>query len=79
MFKQSDADSVTSYADLAQSVDISADGLTVTFHLNPLARFSDGTKVTAGDVVWTFNTLITQGLPFFAGYYAERGECRGGG
>jgi microcin C transport system substrate-binding protein len=70
LFKQSDTDSVTSYADLAQSVDISADGLKVKFHLDPRARFSDGTKVTAGDVVWTFNTLITQGQPFFAGYYA---------
>jgi len=70
LFKQSDTDSVTSYADLARSVDVSADGLTVIFHLDPRARFSDGTKVTAADVVWTFNTLITQGQPFFAGYYA---------
>jgi microcin C transport system substrate-binding protein len=70
LFKQSDSDSVTSYADLAQSVDVSAHGLTVTFHLDPRARFSDGTKVTAEDVVWTFNTLMTQGMPFFAGYYA---------
>jgi microcin C transport system substrate-binding protein len=70
LFKQSDTDSVTSYADLAQSVDISADGLTVTFHLDPRAKFSDGVPVTAADVVWTFNTLITQGSPFYAGYYA---------
>jgi microcin C transport system substrate-binding protein len=70
LFKQSDTDSVTVYADLAQSVDISPDGLTVTFHLNPNARFSDGTKVLASDVVWTFNTLITQGSPFYASYYA---------
>jgi microcin C transport system substrate-binding protein len=70
LFKQSDTDSVTSYADLAQSVDVSADGLTVVFHLDPRARFSDGVPVTAADVVWTFNTLVTQGSPFFAGYYA---------
>ena len=71
LFKQSDADSVTSYADLARSVDVSPDGLSVTFHLDPRARFSDGSKVTAQDVVWTFHTLMTQGLPFFAGYYAS--------
>ncbi len=70
LFKQSDSDSVTVYADLAQSVDVSPDRLTVIFHLDPRARFSDGTKVTAEDVVWTFHTLITQGIPFFAGYYA---------
>jgi microcin C transport system substrate-binding protein len=70
LFKQSDSDSVTSYADLARSVEVSGDGLTVTFHLDPRARFSDGTKVTAQDVVWTFHTLVTQGTPFFAEYYA---------
>ena len=70
LFKQSDTDSVTAYADLARSVDISSDGLHVTFHLDPRARFSDGTKVTAQDVVWTFNTLITQGSPYFADFYA---------
>jgi microcin C transport system substrate-binding protein len=76
LFKQSDTDSVTSYADLAQSADVSADGLTVTFHLDPRARFSDGVQVTAADVVWTFNTLITQGSPFFAGYYGGVASVR---
>jgi microcin C transport system substrate-binding protein len=70
LFKQSDTDSVTSYADLAQSADVSADGLTVVFHLDPRAKFSDGVPVTAADVVWTFNTITTEGSPFFAGYYA---------
>lgn len=70
LFKQSDTDTVTSYADLARSAELSPDGLSVTFHLDPRARFSDGTKVTAGDVVWTFKMLTTQGNPFFAGYYA---------
>ncbi len=70
LFKPSDTDSVTAYADLARSVDISADGLTITFHLNPAARFSDGTPVTAGDVVWTYQTLVTQGAPIYASLYA---------
>ena len=68
LFKLSDTDSVTAYADLAQSMRI--EKRTVTFALDPRARFSDGTKVTAADVMWTFNTLVTQGQPFFAGYYA---------
>jgi microcin C transport system substrate-binding protein len=69
LFKLSDTDSVTAYADLAQSVTV--DGDIVTFALNPAARFSDGTPVTAADVVWTFRTLVTQGLPFFAADYAD--------
>lgn len=70
LFKQSDTDTVTAYADLARSVAISPDGLSVTFKLDPRARFSDGTQVTAADVVWSFKMLTTQGNPFYAGYYA---------
>jgi len=69
LFKLSDSDSVTEYAELAQSVQVA--GNQVTFTLNPAARFSDGTQVTAADVVWTYNTLIAQGAPFYAGEYAE--------
>jgi peptide/nickel transport system substrate-binding protein len=38
--------------DLAESWDISPDGLTYTFHLRD-AQFADGTPVTADDVVWS--------------------------
>jgi microcin C transport system substrate-binding protein len=69
LFKPSDTDSVTAYADLAQSAEISADGLTVTFRLDPRARFSDGTPVTAADVIWTYRTLTTQGAPIYAELY----------
>jgi len=79
LFKQSDTDSVTSYAELAKSAEVSADGLTVTFHLDPRARFSDGVPVTAADVVWTFNTLMTQGAPFYAGYYGGVANVRADG
>ncbi len=70
LFKPSDTDSVTAYADLAQSAEISADGLSVTFHLDPRARFSDGTPVTAADVVWTYHTMTTKGAPIYAALYA---------
>ena len=36
--------------DLAQSWEVSADSLTYTFHLNPDAKFHDGTPVTSEDV-----------------------------
>jgi microcin C transport system substrate-binding protein len=68
LFKLSDTDSVTEYADLARGVAV--EGNKITFFLDPRARFSDGTPVTAADVVWTFHTLITQGAPFYAAEYA---------
>jgi peptide/nickel transport system substrate-binding protein len=45
--------------DLAQSWTVSPDGLTYTFKLRPNNAFSDGSKVTAQDVVFTFNRLKT--------------------
>ena len=44
-------------ADLAQSWDVSEDGLTLTFHLQPDAKWSDGTPFTAHDVMATYKTI----------------------
>src|SRR5208283_4508344 len=33
------------------------------FHLNPDARFSDGTPITSADVLFTFNLLKAKGRP----------------
>ncbi|MBW7921152.1 MAG: ABC transporter substrate-binding protein [Rubellimicrobium sp.] len=38
----------------------------VIFHINPEARFSDGTPVTAQDVVFSHFLLLDQGLPSYA-------------
>ena len=40
---------------LAESWDISDDGLTYTFHLKQGVKFSDGTPFTADDVKWTLD------------------------
>lgn len=42
---------------LADDLVISPDGKTYTLHINPNAYFSDGTKVTADDVVFTIQTI----------------------
>jgi len=41
--------------DLASSWDTSSDGLTWTFHLDPAAKFADGTPVTASDAAWSID------------------------
>ncbi|HTV46916.1 MAG TPA: peptide-binding protein [Phycisphaerae bacterium] len=43
---------------LAESYRISADGLTITYKLRKNACFSDGSPVTAQDVVFSFNTIM---------------------
>ncbi|WGF89851.1 extracellular solute-binding protein [Marinivivus vitaminiproducens] len=59
------------YGLLAESVEMPEDRSYVRFNLRPEARFSDGRPVTAEDVIWTFNTLITEGNPTFRYYYAN--------
>jgi len=52
--------------DLATSYTSANGGRTFTFMLNPKARFSDGTPVTAQDVVFSFRRLVNlKGNPSF--------------
>ncbi len=51
------------YGLVAKSVQISPDKLTYRFTLRPEARFHDGTKITAQDVAFSFNTLKEKGHP----------------
>ena len=53
----------TLYGVLAESVETDSDRDFVTFTLRDEARFSDGSPVTVADVLWSFETLGTQGHP----------------
>ena len=57
------------YGLLAETIEVADDKGAVTFRLRPEARFHDGTPVTAEDVVWTFETLMSVGHPFYRSYY----------
>ncbi len=43
----------------------------MTFHLNPLAKFSDGQPVTAADVLFSFEALRDKGRPNYRTYYKK--------
>ncbi|HET7211223.1 MAG TPA: extracellular solute-binding protein, partial [Methyloceanibacter sp.] len=53
------------YGLVAESAEIAPDGKSVTFYLRPEAKFADGTKLTADDVVFSFDTLKAKGHPIF--------------
>ena len=53
----------TLYGLVARTVETDAERGFVAFHLDPAARFSDGTKVTADDVAFTFDLLRAHGRP----------------
>ena len=44
---------------LAESWDVSGDGLTYTFHLREGVTFSNGSALTSSDVLYTFTRLLT--------------------
>lgn len=58
------------YGALAQSIEMPEDRSWVAFNLRPEARWHDGKPLTTEDVVWTFNTLMENGAPFYKAYYA---------
>ncbi len=60
------------YAHLAEDIALAADRLSVIFRLDPQARFSDGRPVTAEDVKFSFDTLMSkQAHPRYRFYWAD--------
>jgi len=61
----------TLYGLLAKSVETDDARSYVTFHLNPLARFSDGQPVRADDVLFSWALLRDHGRPNHRQYYSK--------
>jgi microcin C transport system substrate-binding protein len=59
------------YGLLAERGELAADRLSVTFWLNPAARFHDGSPVSAQDVKVSFDTLREKGHPWYRMYWAD--------
>ncbi|TVM17336.1 ABC transporter substrate-binding protein [Oceanidesulfovibrio indonesiensis] len=68
---KSDDEPFTEYGLIAESMEVAPDNTSVTFHLRPEAKFADGEPVTAGDVEFTFHTLVDKGSPLYKRYYAD--------
>ena len=61
----------TEYGLLAERIEKAPDNAWVRFYLHPEARFHDGQPVTAEDVEFTFEALMTHGAPTYRAYYAD--------
>ncbi len=51
------------YGMVAQTIEMPDDRSQITFHLNPIAKFNNGSPITAEDVVFTYQTLVSKGHP----------------
>ncbi len=61
----------TEYGLLAESIEWPDDRSWVSFIIRDEAEWHDGKKITAEDVIWTFNTLMEKGHPFYKYYYDD--------
>ena len=60
------------YGLIADDFYLADDELSVTFHINSLARFSNADAITAEDVKYSFDTLMSKAAhPQFRVYYAD--------
>ena len=59
------------YGLLAETIEVAEDGTWVEFHLRPEATFSDGSPVTVEDVLWSYETLGTEGHPRYRGAWSK--------
>ncbi|MDR3450774.1 MAG: extracellular solute-binding protein [Alphaproteobacteria bacterium] len=61
----------TLYGLIAQTVEVADDRSSIIFNLNPAAHFSDGTPITAEDVLFSYETLRDKGRLNHRTYYKK--------
>lgn len=65
----------TMYGLLAEDMELAPDRLSMTFRLNPKARFNNGDPVTAADVKHSYDSLLAKGAPQFKIIFADVRQC----
>lgn len=65
----------TMYGLLAEDMELAADRMSMTFRLNPKAKFNNGDPVLAADVKHSYDTLIAKGAPQFKSIFADVKQC----
>lgn len=72
LMDRSEDEPFSMYGLLAEDIELAKNKLSVTFRINPKARFSDGTEVTAEDVKFSFDTLKSeQAHPQYRFYWKD--------
>ena len=61
----------TEYGLIAKTIEWPDDRSWVAFTIREEAVWHDGKKISPEDVIWTFNTLMEKGHPFYKYYYGD--------
>ncbi|WP_235285119.1 extracellular solute-binding protein [Thalassospira sp. HJ] len=59
------------YGLIAHSIEVPEDRSFAIFHLDPRARFQDGSDITAEDVVFSYEILVEKGSPVYRQYFSQ--------
>lgn len=71
LMKSSEDEAFSLYGLIADGLYILPQKKGVAFHINPNAKFNDGSKITPEDIVFSFNTLKEKGTPTYRYYYRD--------
>lgn len=71
LMDQSFNEPFSQYGYLAKTVELASDKKSVTYVIREGATFHDGSLITIDDVIYSFETLVKDGLPFFKQYYGD--------
>ncbi len=71
LLEKSDDEIFSVYGAIVESIYLPESRAWIAFSLRPEARWHDGVPITAEDVVFTFNTLVKEGHPFYRTFYQD--------
>ena len=71
LMAQSEDEPSSLYGYVAEKIEVATDRASVVYTLNPKAKFSDGSPVTADDVIYSLNSLRKEGAPIFSLYFKD--------
>ena len=70
LLAQSTDEPFSLYGLIAEKIKVADDYSSVSFLINPNAKFHDGVAITADDVKFSFDLLVDEGAPHFRSYYS---------
>jgi microcin C transport system substrate-binding protein len=76
LMQRAENEPYTLYALVAESITVADDRSWVEYAVDPRAKFSDGSPITTGDLIFSYETLRRTGRPFYRDSYRHVAEVK---